>query len=71
MSLNCRDLLVVAGQYNPRIALPLVPMSESAGTVVESGAGATKFPVGTRVMPIHAPGLGRRPCTGIRRRPWG
>ncbi|KUN57408.1 hypothetical protein AQJ46_47590 [Streptomyces canus] len=66
VSLNYRDLLVVAGQYNPRMALPLVPMSDSAGTIVESGAGATKFPVGTRVMPIHAPGwiAGRAPESG-------
>ena len=56
VSLNFRDLLVVAGLYNPKIPLPLVPLSDSAGTIVAAGENATKFPIGTRVMPIHVPG---------------
>jgi NADPH:quinone reductase-like Zn-dependent oxidoreductase len=56
VSLNFRDLLVVEGLYNPKIPLPMVPLSDSAGVIVEAGDGATKFAVGTRVMPIHSPG---------------
>ena len=33
-SLNYRDLLVVKGLYNPKLKLPLVPLSDGAGEVV-------------------------------------
>ncbi|MEQ9586761.1 MAG: acyl-CoA synthetase [Parvibaculaceae bacterium] len=56
LSLNFRDLLVVQGQYNPKMPLPLVPVSDGAGVIVERGDGARKFTEGTLVMPIHVPG---------------
>ncbi|MTD53084.1 zinc-binding dehydrogenase [Amycolatopsis sp. RM579] len=56
VSLNFRDLLVVGGVYDPKMPLPLIPLSDSAGTIVQKGPGAVKFGVGTRVMPIHVPG---------------
>lgn len=56
LSLNYRDLLVVQGLYNPRIPLPLVPVSDGAGVIVERGPEARKFDDGTLVMPIHVPG---------------
>lgn len=56
LSLNYRDLLVVQGLYNPKIPLPLVPVSDGAGVVVERGPGAAKFDEGALVMPIHVPG---------------
>jgi NADPH:quinone reductase-like Zn-dependent oxidoreductase len=53
-SLNFRDLMVVAGTYNPRMKLPAVPLSDGAGEVTEIGEGVTKWKVGDRVMPIFA-----------------
>lgn len=48
-SLNYRDLLTVEGKYNPRLALPLIPVSDGAGEVVEVGEGVTRVKVGDRV----------------------
>jgi NADPH:quinone reductase-like Zn-dependent oxidoreductase len=49
VSLNFRDLLIVRGQYNPRMALPRVPCSDAAGEVVAIGPGVTRAAVGDRV----------------------
>lgn len=54
-SLNYRDLLVIAGKYNPKFPLPLIPCSDGAGEVVEVGEGVTEFQVGDRVMSTFAP----------------
>ena len=62
VSLNYRDLLIVKGQYNPRMSLPRVPCSDAAGEVVAVGPGVTR--VGRRrprVRDVHA-ALGRRPA---------
>jgi NADPH:quinone reductase-like Zn-dependent oxidoreductase len=48
-SLNFRDLMVVKGQYNPKQLLPLIPLSDGAGDVVEIGKNVTKFKVGDKV----------------------
>ncbi len=48
-SLNYRDLLVVTGAYNPRMKLPLVPLSDGAGEVADIGPGVTRFKPGDRV----------------------
>ena len=62
ISLNFRDLLVINGLYNPKMPLPLVPVSDGAGVIVERGPGAHKFEQGALVMPIHVPGwTGGRP----------
>ncbi len=50
VSLNFRDHLMVAGLYNPRLALPLIPGSDCCGVVVGSGDG-TSTALGTRVIP--------------------
>lgn len=55
-SLNYRDLMMVEGKYNPRLKLPLVPFSDGAGEVVETGAAVTKWKTGDRVMPIFMQG---------------
>jgi len=55
-SLNYRDLMVIKGQYNPRLKFPLVPLSDGAGTVVEVGAGVTRVKVGDRVAGAFMPG---------------
>jgi NADPH:quinone reductase-like Zn-dependent oxidoreductase len=55
-SLNFRDLMTVRGTYNPRQPLPLVPLSDGAGEVVEVGAGVTRVKKGDRVCPIFTQG---------------
>jgi NADPH:quinone reductase-like Zn-dependent oxidoreductase len=49
VSLNYRDLMIVKGQYNPRMPLPQIPCSDGAGEVVAVGPGATRVAVGDRV----------------------
>src|SRR5688500_12214183 len=53
-SLNYRDLMVAAGTYNPKMKLPVVPLSDGAGDVVTVGDEVTKWKLGDRVMPIFA-----------------
>ncbi|MBX3275402.1 MAG: NAD(P)-dependent alcohol dehydrogenase [Sandaracinaceae bacterium] len=54
-SLNYRDALIVAGLYNPKQKLPLVPLSDAAGVVDAVGPGVTRVAVGDRVCPAFAP----------------
>jgi NADPH:quinone reductase-like Zn-dependent oxidoreductase len=51
-SLNYRDLLVVKGQYNPKIKLPFVPLSDGIGEVIGVGEGVRRVKVGERVAGI-------------------
>jgi NADPH:quinone reductase-like Zn-dependent oxidoreductase len=55
-SLNYRDLLVVTGKYNPRLRLPLTPLSDGVGEVAEVGDGVTRVKVGERVAGIFIQG---------------
>jgi NADPH:quinone reductase-like Zn-dependent oxidoreductase len=48
-SLNYRDLMVVKGVYNPKLRLPLVPLSDGVGRVIAVGEGVTRVQVGQRV----------------------
>lgn len=48
-SLNYRDLMVAKGLYNPKQPLPLVPLSDGAGEVVEVSPEVTSIKVGDRV----------------------
>jgi NADPH:quinone reductase-like Zn-dependent oxidoreductase len=48
-SLNYRDLMVVQGLYNPKMRLPMVPLSDGAGIVEEIGSGVTRVKPGDRV----------------------
>ena len=50
-SLNYRDYLTVVGSYNPRLRLPLVPVSDGVGEVVDAGSRVTRVRVGDRVVP--------------------
>jgi NADPH:quinone reductase-like Zn-dependent oxidoreductase len=51
-SLNFRDLMVAEGQYNPKLKRPMVPLSDGAGVVTETGPGVTRFKTGDRVAGI-------------------
>src|ERR1700758_4304217 len=68
VALNFRDLLVISGVYNPKMPLPLIPVSDGAGHIVERGLGATKFELGALAMPIHVPD-GRAGVPSTTRRP--
>lgn len=48
-SLNYRDLMMAKGLYNPKQPLPLIPVSDGAGEVIEVGEGVSRFRVGDRV----------------------
>ena len=62
-SLNFRDLLIAKGVYNPKLKLPIIPMSDAAGEVAALGEGATRFRVGDRVVSAFAPGWLEGPPT--------
>jgi NADPH:quinone reductase-like Zn-dependent oxidoreductase len=51
-SLNYRDLMMVKGFYNPKMALPRIPCSDGAGEIVEVGDGVTDLKPGDRVAGI-------------------
>jgi NADPH:quinone reductase-like Zn-dependent oxidoreductase len=52
VSLNYRDLMMVEGQYNPKMALPRIPCSDGAGEVVEIGENVSRVKAGDRVCGI-------------------
>ena len=52
VSLNYRDLRMVLGQYNPKMALPRIPCSDGAGEVVELGEDVHEVAKGQRVAGI-------------------
>jgi NADPH:quinone reductase-like Zn-dependent oxidoreductase len=53
--LNYRDLLMVRGHYDPRLPLPLIPLSDGVAEVVELGPGVRRVAVGDRVCATFAP----------------
>ncbi len=50
VSLNYRDLMIARGEYNPRLMLPRIPLSDGSGEVAGTGAGVTRVQPGDRVM---------------------
>jgi NADPH:quinone reductase-like Zn-dependent oxidoreductase len=52
ISFNYRDLLMVKGKYNPKLALPRIPCSDGAGEVAAVGEGVTEWKPGDRVAAI-------------------
>jgi len=56
VSLNFRDLLVVEGRYDPKMRLPLTPVSDGVGEIIAVGPHVKRFQIGERVMPTHVPG---------------
>ncbi len=55
-SLNFRDLMMARGVYNPRLKLPIQPVSDGAGEVVGLGPGVQRFKIGDRVAINFMPG---------------
>ena len=55
-SLNYRDLMIIRGDYNPRMAFPQVPLSDGAGEIVELGPGVEGWQKGDRVMGLFYQG---------------
>ncbi len=51
-SLNYRDLALIKGGLARMMKLPLIPVSDGAGDVVETGPGATSLKKGDRVAAI-------------------
>jgi NADPH:quinone reductase-like Zn-dependent oxidoreductase len=51
-SLNYRDFMIASGFYKTDIPLPLVPLSDCAGTIDGVGAGVTDFVSGDRVVSL-------------------
>jgi len=56
VSLNYRDLAILAQAYMPKLKLPYVPASDCCGEVVEVGEGVTRFTAGDRVVPVYTQG---------------
>jgi NADPH:quinone reductase-like Zn-dependent oxidoreductase len=52
VSLNYRDLMVVKGLYNPKMALPRILCSDGAGEVIAIGEGVSRARIGDRVCGI-------------------
>src|SRR3954462_2761209 len=48
-SLNVRDLLVAKGVYNPKLKLPMIPLSDGVGRVEAIGPDVTRFRKDDRV----------------------
>ncbi len=56
VSLNYRDLMIIKGQYNPKLSLPRIPCSDAAGEVAAVGPGVNRVKTGQRVAGLFAPG---------------
>jgi NADPH:quinone reductase-like Zn-dependent oxidoreductase len=54
-SLNYRDTMVLRGMYPGGSPVPLVPGSDGAGDVVETGSAVTRFKVGDKVATSFFP----------------
>lgn len=48
-SLNYRDLMIATGMYGGPLPLPLIPLSDGAGEIVEVGSGVSDWKTGDRV----------------------
>ncbi len=56
VALNYRDLMLAQGVYNPKLKLPITPVSDGAGEVIANGPGANRFQAGDRVVANFMPG---------------
>ena len=51
-AVNYRDFMIAMGFYNPELALPLIPLSDGAGDVIEVGDGVNNVKPGDRVTSL-------------------
>jgi NADPH:quinone reductase-like Zn-dependent oxidoreductase len=51
-SLNYRDYMMVEGTYNPNQSLPLIPLSDGVGEVIQTGSDVDSFETGDRGCPL-------------------
>ncbi len=65
-SLNFRDIMVLRGMYPVGSPAPLVPGSDGAGDVVETGSAVTRFKVGDRVTTSFFPDWIEGPPTPVK-----
>lgn len=56
VSLNYRDIMVAKGTYLVSSDEPVVPTSDAAGEIIETGAAVTRFKKGDRVITTFFPG---------------
>jgi len=54
-SVNYRDFMIAEGLFAPPEDLPLIPLSDGAGEVVEVGQGVSNLKVGDLVTPLFFP----------------
>jgi NADPH:quinone reductase-like Zn-dependent oxidoreductase len=55
VSLNYRDMMVAKGEYLVTVDDPIIPCSDGAGEVLETGPGVTRLQVGDRVAASFFP----------------
>lgn len=55
-SLNFRDLLIVRGSYNPKMAFPQIPLSDGVGEVIRVADDVKRVKLGDRVALTFSPG---------------
>jgi len=55
VALNYRDLMVASGNYLVTVDDPIIPCSDGAGEVLETGPGVTRLQVGERVAASFFP----------------
>jgi len=53
-SINWRDLATISGRL-PNVKMPLIPLSDGVGEVIECGKDVTRFKPGDRVCPMFFP----------------
>jgi 2-desacetyl-2-hydroxyethyl bacteriochlorophyllide A dehydrogenase len=54
-SLNYRDIEILEGRYGMPVSLPIVPLSDAVGEIVEAGEGVSLFARGDRVNAVFMP----------------
>ena len=59
ISLNYRDMLMVQGKYNPHMPLPVIPVSDGSGTIIEVGSRVQHLKTGDRVCTTMLPDWSR------------
>lgn len=54
-SINSRDYQIITGGFSPELPLPIIPVSDGAGEIVETGANVADLAVGDMVCPLFFP----------------